>query len=233
MQLFYQPGIPDGLHYLDEEESRHCIKVLRLKTNDPINLIDGKGSFYKAIITQANPKKCEFEIQEKEAESSKLFYIHIAIAPTKNADRLEWFIEKCTEIGIDEITPLLCKHSERKKLNTERLEKKAIGAIKQSVKATLPIVNQPVEIKKFLASRSEDEQKFIAYVDQTIPAHLKNAATPKGKYCVLIGPEGDFAPQEIQQAFRSGFHAVSLGKSRLRTETAGLTSCLVLNLINE
>ncbi|MDQ3535397.1 MAG: 16S rRNA (uracil(1498)-N(3))-methyltransferase [Bacteroidota bacterium] len=231
--LFYQPQISAGVQYLDEEESRHAIKVLRLKERDPITVIDGKGSFYESVITEANSKKCKFNIltTNRDCEDKK-HYIHLAIAPTKNPDRMEWFTEKSVEFGIDEITFLLCERSERKHFNSGRIEKKAISAMKQSLKATLPIINLPLSFAGFIEKYPLQKNKFIAYVDVDIPQHLKAAAKPNEDYVVLIGPEGDFSPDEISMAQEHGFIPVHLGKSRLRTETAGIASCLILNLIN-
>jgi 16S rRNA (uracil1498-N3)-methyltransferase len=231
--LFYQPQVSSGSHFLDEEESRHAIKVLRLKEQHPIKIIDGKGTFYESIITNPNPKKCEFNILSSYSETHvRKHYIHLAIAPTKNPDRMEWFIEKSVEIGVDEISFLICEHSERKFFNLGRIEKKAISAMKQSLKATLPIINAPIPISAFITKEVVQKNKFIAYVDKEIPKHLQEEAQPNASYCVLIGPEGDFSPNEIALAKENGFMPVHLGKSRLRTETAGISACLVLNLIN-
>jgi len=234
VHIFYQPLIAQGINYLEEEESRHAIKVLRLKTGALITLIDGIGGRYEACITHANPKKCEFEVKIKEEDPDKRsFYIHIAIAPTKNIDRLEWFVEKSVEFGINEISLLICEHSERKTVKNERLIRKAISATKQSLKANIPIINPARKFNDFLENLPNDQQRMIAYVDQSIPKHLKEKAAGGQKYCVLIGPEGDFSPAEIKKALEQGFEAISLGKSRLRTETAGVAACHILNLINE
>ena len=164
MQLFYQPNIPEGIHYLDDEESRHAVKVLRLTEGSEIQLTDGKGSFYQAKITKANPKKCEFEIINQSIQQSHPTFRHLAIAPTKNLDRIEWFLEKAVELGIDRITFLNCEHSERKVLKLDRLEKKAISAMKQSGQAFLPQLDEMTALKSFLKETSAD-LKFIAYVD--------------------------------------------------------------------
>jgi 16S rRNA (uracil1498-N3)-methyltransferase len=233
MQLFYQPELHNGANFLDEEESSHCVKVLRHKEGDLIHVVDGIGSFYECRITKAHQKKCELEILLTKREEPLLCNIHIAIAPTKNADRLEWFVEKATEIGIQEITLLQTEHSERKFQKTDRLEKKAIAAMKQSLKAFKPVINPQVDYEKFIKSFPEQINKFIAYVDQEIPQHLKDAAPSHASYVVLIGPEGDFSSEEVKVALEQNFTAVSLGKSRLRTETAGIYACMVLNLMNE
>jgi 16S rRNA (uracil1498-N3)-methyltransferase len=231
VNLFYQPLIPEGVHYLEPEESRHCIKVLRKNSGDSIRITDGKGFFYETVITKADPQKCQFEIRKQESESTRSFSIHIAISPTKNNERTEWFIEKAVEFGIDRITLLLCKNTERTHLKKERLEKVAISAMKQSLKASLPEI---IDLVKFntLVSSAQENERFIAYVDHTNPHHLKNLATTAKNYLVLIGPEGDFSLDELGLAQQSGFQKTSLGQSRLRTETAGLAACHILNLIN-
>ncbi|MFY0594512.1 16S rRNA (uracil(1498)-N(3))-methyltransferase [Roseivirga sp.] len=227
MQIFFQPEITNGVKQLDAEESRHAIKVLRLKIGDEINLIDGKGTFYKATISNDNFRKCEFEITSQEKESSRNGYRHIAIAPTKNLDRTEWFVEKAVEIGIDRISFILTKNSERKFLKTDRLVKKAISAMKQSIKATLPILDELRPFQEFV-TKEHQGSKFIAFVDFENPSELKDLVT--GNDLVMIGPEGDFNAQEVEMAINNGFKKVSLGKSRLRTETAGIATAHILNL---
>lgn len=233
MTIFYQPRLTHGITFLEEEESRHCVKVLRLKDNDIIQVVDGVGGLYKARIINAVAKKCEFEVIEKNEAAEKKYHIHIAIAATKNADRIEWFVEKSVEVGIDEITFLSTANSERKKINRVRIIKKAISAMKQSKKAAVPEIHEMVALSHFIPKLSGDTWKFIAYVDKDIPQHLKEAAESKHQYVVLIGPEGDFTSEEIDLALKNNFIPVSLGKSRLRTETAGLIACHTLNLINE
>ncbi len=230
MNLFYQPGIPEGIIYLDAEESRHVVRVLRMNEGDQLNLTDGKGFFYFAKITNADPKKCQFKILDRKETQKRNFYIHIAIAPTKNADRIEWFVEKAVEIGVDEISFILCKNSERKVINLERVEKIAVSAMKQSQQARLPKINEVVPFQKIL--NSPLDQKFIAYVDSSNPKHLQSAAQLNKKYLILIGPEGDFSNEELELATQHGFEKVSLGTNRLRTETAGLVAVQVLGLVN-
>jgi 16S rRNA (uracil1498-N3)-methyltransferase len=231
VNLFYQPLIPQGIHYLDEEESKHCIKVLRRRQGDSLHITDGKGAFYDALITEADSRRCAFTIQHTQREAGRPFSIHIAISPTKNADRIEWFVEKAVEIGVDRITLLECQHSERSYLKTERLKKVAVSAMKQSVKATLPEVVGIITFNDLVLQAGE-QQKFIAHVDATNPLHLKQAATPSASYLVLIGPEGDFSTAELAAAASQGFSKVSLGHSRLRTETAGMAACHILSLVN-
>jgi 16S rRNA (uracil1498-N3)-methyltransferase len=232
VNLFYQPQIIEGIHYLDEEESKHCVRVLRKREGELIHLTDGHGTFYDAVITKADPRQCAFKVQQQTPEKKKNFSIHIAIAPTKNTDRIEWFVEKSVELGIDHITLVDCKNSERSYIKTERLKKVAISAMKQSVKATLPLVTDLVSFNAFIKS-GEAVQKFIAFVDHSNPLHLKDLAQPDASYIVLIGPEGDFSDEELTLAIASGYTKVSLGASRLRTETAGMAACHVLNLVNQ
>lgn len=232
MQIFYQPDILTGKMYLDPEESKHCIKVLRKQEGDEIVIVDGSGGLYKAVVENANFRQCSFAIKESHQEEKRNYTIHIGIAPTKNIDRTEWFVEKAMELGIDRISLLSCDHSERVKVNHERLIKKAISAMKQSLKASLPQIQPLQNFSQFL-NQTQAAQKFIAYVDAELPLHLKNAASQAGDYLVLIGPEGDFSKKEIALAYEKDFTGVSLGKSRLRTETAGLAACHILNLIND
>ena len=231
MNLFYQPGVSHGILHLDEDESRHVIKVLRKKQGDPINLTDGRGFFYEATISQPDPRQCSFTIDKKIQEPKKNFSIHIAISPTKNADRIEWFVEKAVELGIDEITLLECDRTERRHLKIERLVKMAISAMKQSLKATLPVIH-PLTSFKSVAQTANTKEKYVAYVDSNNPHLLKNLLSPASEYIVLIGPEGDFSHEELTFAENLEFKRVSLGPSRLRTETAGLAACHILNLAN-
>lgn len=229
MNLFYQPLISDGITYLDSEESKHCVRVLRKTKGDLLRLTDGNGFFYDAIITNADAQKCIFEITAKIPEAPRPFSIHIAISPTKNTDRLEWFVEKAVEIGIDKITFIQCKNTERPYLKLDRMEKVAVSAMKQSIKATIPVLNGLTSITDVIAKASE-LHKFIAYVDHTNPDHLKNLIVKESSYLILIGPEGDFTKEELAQAQQKNFQKVSLGNSRLRTETAGMAACHMFNL---
>jgi 16S rRNA (uracil1498-N3)-methyltransferase len=233
MQLFYVPIISGTEIILDETESKHAIRVLRLQNGNQVEIIDGAGGFYKAQITDANQKKCRLSIIESQKEFGKKdFHLHIAIAPTKNSDRFEWFLEKATEIGIDEITPLLTSHSERKTVNPERLEKILVSAMKQSLKAYLPQLNELTAFKE-LISNNKTENKYIAWCDEIQKKHLKNLATKGNNTLILIGPEGDFSTEEVKLAIENGFKVVSLGESRLRTETAGIVACHIVNLAND
>jgi 16S rRNA (uracil1498-N3)-methyltransferase len=228
MILFYQPLLPE-LNALDLEESKHCIKVLRKQKGDIIHLIDGKGNFYEAEITDAHHKKCVFKILKTEVEKKHPFKRHIAISPTKNLDRMEWFVEKAVELGIDQISFLNCYHSERKILKLDRLEKKAVSALKQSGKATLPIFNEMIRFEDFVKNETAT-LKCLAYVDFKNPIHFKDAIKGNQDTTILIGPEGDFSEMEVEAAKASGFKIVSLGNSRLRTETAGIAAVHLMNL---
>ena len=233
MQLFYVPNISGAEVILDETESRHAVKVLRLSTGDSVQLIDGKGNFYEAEISNAHPKKCKLSILKTIHEFGKRYFqIHIAIAPTKNIERFEWFLEKCTEIGIDEITPILCDHSERKAIKPERLEKILVSAIKQSLKAYLPKLNELTSFKDFIPG-STTKNKYIAHCYDGNKIHLTNENLKNEDVLILIGPEGDFSLEEVEFAKNHGFKEITLGTSRLRTETAGIVACHIINLANE
>lgn len=233
MQLFYVPDITGAEVVLDETESKHAVRVLRLQNGHRVQIVDGKGGFFEAEITDANPKKCKLSIVNSQTNFGKKdFYLHIAIAPTKNNDRFEWFLEKATEIGIDEITPLLTSHSERKTVNPERLEKILVSAMKQSLKAYLPKLNVLTPFKDLIVDNN-NESKFIAYCDDIHKTHLKDLSVKGKNTLILIGPEGDFSPEEIQLAVENDFSIVSLGPARLRTETAGIVACHIVNLANE
>jgi 16S rRNA (uracil1498-N3)-methyltransferase len=229
MQLFYQPDILNGVTELDPEESRHAIKVLRKTEGDLLRLVDGKGHFFTATITEANFRRCRFEVLETEKEKQRDGFRHIAIAPTKNLDRIEWFVEKSVEFGVDRISFVLCQNAERNVLKTDRLIKKAVSAMKQSLKARLPQIDEMVKLQSFL-SHCDLPHRYIAYVDFDNPIHLRELVEPGQHSVVLIGPEGDFSEQELQQAISSGYRKVTLGESRLRTETAGLAAVHILNL---
>lgn len=220
------------MNHLPEDESRHCIKVLRKKVGDRIQITDGLGCFYYALITNPSSVKCEFSVQSEEKIPAANYYIHIAISPTKSADRIEWMVEKCVEIGIDEISLLHCKNTERKKFRTDRLEKIAITAMKQSHRSRLPRINPLLPVAEFIKSARAQDSKFIAHVDNANPIQLIHAAKATSRYVVLIGPEGDFSTSEISLAIKNDFKKVSLGDYRLRTETAGLYVCSVLHHIN-
>ena len=230
--MFY---CPDILHSftLSEEESQHAVRVLRLQAGDELEVVDGAGGYYLAVVTNPHPKHCEFQIKETITEYGKRDYrLHIAIAPTKNIERLEWFIEKCTEIGVDEITPILCRFSERKIIKPERLEKIIVSAAKQSLKAYFPILNPMCSFRDFI-QQTTVSQKFIAHCYEQDKQLLQRVYQKSSDAVILIGPEGDFSPEEVQAAIQHQFQPVSLGSSRLRTETAGIAACHTVALMNE
>ena len=234
MTLFYQPDLSLDTPVLPPDESRHCVKVLRRQAGDAIEVVDGRGTYYAGTITQADPKQCSFSITRSWSESDRPYTIRLIIAPTKNLDRTEWLVEKAVEIGVDRISFVRCEHSERRVLKTDRLLKKAVAAMKQSGRARLPRLDELQPLSRCLASSAESAtlQRMMAYVDPDNPAHLAQVARPGAPYEVLVGPEGGFSDQEVEQARAAGFQLVSLGPYRLRTETAGLTVCATLQSIN-
>jgi 16S rRNA (uracil1498-N3)-methyltransferase len=232
MHLFYQPGdIRADSSQLTEDDSRHAVKTLRLAVGDPIAVTDGRGNLYMSVITQADARRCAFRIVETQTAEPRPFSIRICVAPTKNNDRIEWFVEKAVEIGIERISFFFGHHSERRVFKRERLEKIAVSAMKQSLQRYLPQLDEAVSFNELLKTVDES-QRFIAHLpDGSIPGNLGRVANPGGQYAVLIGPEGDFSGVEIEQAVAAGFQMVTLGPNRLRTETAALTACQVLNFI--
>ena len=235
MQLFYNPNINSKTKdfTFDKDESRHIIKVLRKKEGDILSITNGLGILYSAKIINANDKKCSINILSFEKIKKPWnYYLHIAIAPTKMNERFEWFIEKATEIGIDEITPIICENSERKVFKKERMQKVIISAAKQSLKYTFPKLNDPVKLSDFM-STIDAEIKLIAHCEDSDKNILKNIIPAKKDILVLIGPEGDFSTKEISKALQHKYIPLSLGKSRLRTETAGIVVCNTISVINE
>lgn len=232
MHIFYAPEIAIRRE-LPEEESMHCIRVLRLTEGTEIGVVDGKGCFYRAAIVLGHPKRCGVEILEvMERRNPWRGRIHIAMAPTKNMDRTEWFAEKATEIGIDVVTLLRCRFSERRELKPERLSKILVSAMKQSLKGVLPVLNGMTDFGSFVTQRFEG-QKFIAHCYGDGERRLLGGLyVPGSDVLVLIGPEGDFSPDEVALALEQGFQPVSLGDSRLRTETAGVVACHTIQLLN-
>lgn len=232
MHLFYTPDILSATE-LPEEEAGHCLRVLRLGQGDEIMLTDGKGYFYRAVITAATGKRCLVAVEEALPEQKGWAgRIHIAVAPAKNMDRNEWFAEKATEIGFDELTFLDCRFSERRVIKTERIEKVLVSAMKQSLKATLPVLNGMTAFDCFI-NQDFKGRKFIAHCREGVKQPLQQIACKGEEALVLIGPEGDFSPEEVEAALSHGFIPVSLSNSRLRTETAALVACHTLNLINQ
>ena len=232
MHIFYTPNIEEQTE-LSEEEAVHAIRVLRLHIGDEIMLTDGKGYFYRAQITAVSGKHCLVNLLEKQFQPPLWSgHLHIAMAPTKNMDRTEWFVEKATEIGLDELTFLNCKYSERRIIKMERINKILISAIKQSLKARLPKLNDMTDFDRFI-QQPFNGQKFIAHCHTGEKPLLRDIMLPGTDAIVLIGPEGDFSQEEIANAESSGFIPISLGRSRLRTETAALVACHILNLHNQ
>lgn len=235
MQLFYNKDITstDTQFTFDKTESRHIVKVLRKKEGDHLHITNGKNELFTVQVVLANDKRCLVEIVNTETKPKPWNYkLHIAIAPTKNNDRLEWFLEKATEIGIDEITPIICSNSERSVLKTERLNKIAQSAMKQSLKFVLPKLNEPIKFSEYIKQDLEGEL-FIAHCEETDKKSFAKEVKPNQNITILIGPEGDFSPSEIDLAFTKNFTPVTLGKSRLRTETAGVVATQTVALINE
>lgn len=233
MHIFYTPDITLPNYTLNEEESKHCIKVLRLQIGESVTLVDGVGGFYEAEIVIGNPKKVHLHITKSEKEFGKRnHYLHIAVAPTKNIDRIEWFLEKATEIGIDEITPIICDRSERKVVKDDRLNKVITSAVKQSIKAYHPKLNEAISFADFLKT-DFDGDKFVAHcIADAEKQYINQLTKPHQKYLILIGPEGDFTSNEIDLALQKGYKPITLGNARLRTETAALSVCFELNYLN-
>lgn len=228
MQLFYAPDALTN-NELDQTNSQHCVKVLRKKIGNVVDLVDGKGNFFEVELVNEHPKKCEFSILNQRREPARSRRVHIAVAPTKNNNRIEWFVEKAVEIGVDEISFIKTSNSERKHFSVDRVEKIAISAMKQSLKATLPILNPLVDFETFLSENQKNEaEKFVAHLHDDSQALTKHSAATN--CIVLVGPEGDFTEQEINLAVEHNFRMVSLGNSRLRTETAALVACTLLNI---
>ena len=249
VRFFYVPNA-DSVNELPEEEAQHAVRVLRMEMGDEMMLMDGAGTFYRAIVTEATKKRCLYRIEETlPQERQWMPHLHLAMAPTKNMDRTEWFAEKATEIGFDELTFLKCRWSERTVIKTERIEKILVSAMKQSHKAWKPVLNEMTDFKAFLQEIEQREkasrktmQKFICHCyDDADPAMgiakhvglLKDVVKSGEDVLVMVGPEGDFSIDEVKLAEAKGFQGVSLGKSRLRTETAALVAVHIMNIINQ
>jgi 16S rRNA (uracil1498-N3)-methyltransferase len=234
MQIFYAPDINGNSYTLDENESKHIIRVLRMTKGEQVRLIDGKGNLYEGTISNPDSKKCTVVITEVIKDFEKRNYrLHIAISPLKNPERFEWFIEKSVEIGVDEITPLICKNSEKRGIKTERTNNLIISAMKQSLKSVKTILNEPCLFSEFI-NTDHDGDQMIAHCNKE-PAKSKiGEVYSKGNDAViLIGPEGDFSVEEIKAALKTGFSPIHLGQSRLRTETAGVAACHSIYYINQ
>ena len=234
MQLFYHPEINSNTKtfFLSKEESNHLVKVLRKNVGDTVYVTNGDGWLFTTEIVDNNPKKCMLQLLKSEKKYERNYYLHLAVAPTKMNDRFEWFLEKATEIGVDEITPILCDHSERKVIKHERLEKVLLSAMKQSLQCKLPKLNSLTPFAEFVSAPHKG-QLFIAHCEESYKTPLKRKALADHKITILIGPEGDFSEQEIALAQQKGFLPVTLGNSRLRTETAAIVACHTVALINQ
>lgn len=235
MQLFYNPDISSSEEFISfsKDESRHIVRVLRKKAGELLQITNGKGFLFSVEIEQAHDKKCTGRIlnfEEKQKEWP--YYLHIAIAPTKLNDRMEWFLEKATEIGIDEITPIICDRSERKQIKPERMEKVIVSAMKQSLKFRLPRLNASMGFREFI-KKADWDLGLIAHCEDGDKTNLRNFLPFNKRILILIGPEGDFSPREIEDALRLNIKPVSLGESRLRTETAGVVACSTISVLHE
>lgn len=229
--IFFTPDILSNPE-LPFEEAQHCIKVLRKKEGDEIFLADGKGNFYDAVIVQANPKHCIVNLLNTIPQTKSWnFNLQIAFAPTKNMDRIEWFVEKATEIGIDRFSPILCQHSERKEIKLQRIEKILVSAMKQSQKALLPQLDEMLPFSRFIKQNFEGA-KYVAHCYPGQKPLLKEVYKKEENALILIGPEGDFSEKEVEEALQQGFQPISLGESRLRTETAALAACHAIHVLN-
>ncbi len=229
MNIFYSQNIYGNTGILDETESHHCIKVLRQKLGDEVYLVDGKGGFFEGTISVADHRACSIQIAKSHFEFGKRnFNLHIALAPTKNIERYEWFLEKATEIGVDEITPLLCQRSERKIIRHDRLEKVITSAMKQSLKAYHPVFHPLTTFDSFINAQIPGH-KLIAHCMEGNRQDLIKMELANPGFTILIGPEGDFSELEVKSAIRNGYAPVSLGSSRLRTETAGVVACQIIS----
>jgi len=234
MQLFYSPNITDSTKQFnfEREESKHIVKVLRKNVGDTVYLTNGKGWLFTAKISVPNINKCTAQIISKELQSKRNYNLHLAVAPTKMNDRYEWFLEKATEIGIDSITPIICDHSERKVIKTERFERILQSAMKQSLNCYLPKLNDAIAFQDFINQDFESDL-FIAHCEETSKKTLKQELKPNTDITVLIGPEGDFSVKEIIEAHKNNFIPVTLGETRLRTETAAIVACHSVAFTNE
>lgn len=235
MQLFYNPTInlDAETFFFDKEESKHIIKVLRKKEGDNLYVTNGLGSVFKTEITLASDSKCFVKIVSSEKSEASKYQLHLAVAPTKMNDRFEWFLEKATEIGISEITPILCDHSERKAIKTDRFDKIILSAMKQSLHYYLPKLNEPIAFKDFIKQQKNEGLNLIAHCEETDKKSLKEVVKPNENVTILIGPEGDFSEKEIQLALENNYIPVTLGNTRLRTETAAVVACHSVVFINE
>ncbi|MCU0472268.1 MAG: 16S rRNA (uracil(1498)-N(3))-methyltransferase [Bacteroidales bacterium] len=234
MQIFYAPDIDGTFYILDERESKHTIRVLRMREGDPVKLIDGKGNLYEGVIKDPDPKRCLVKVESVIRNFEKRNYrLHIAISPLKNPERFEWFVEKSVEIGIDEITPLICRNTEKPGIKTERINNIIISAIKQSLKPKITLLNSACSLGEFI-NQPHDGRLMIAHCNENHKRIGIAEACKKGEDAViLIGPEGDFSEEEIKSILSNNFTQIHLGPSRLRAETAGVAACHSIYFINQ
>jgi 16S rRNA (uracil1498-N3)-methyltransferase len=234
MYLFYTNDIRGEYAFFNEDETRHCLSVLRKKSGDPLQWVDGNGGWYEGVIAETGKRSFSARIKSVKISPPKGFSLHIAMAPPKNIERFEWFLEKATEIGIHEITPIECEHSERTRIRLDRLEKIVVSAMKQTLRSQMPKLHELTSCQAFIRALAEvPGEKFIPNCHTHNLPPLKSNCNPSTDVTVLIGPEGDFSLQEIELAKQCGFREAGLGDTRLRTETAGIVACVIVNLINE
>ncbi len=232
MHFFFLSDINANIFQTNEEESKHISRVLRLTVGDDVVFTNGKGNLYNCVLIDNHPKRCLFEVRHEDVIPKRKYYLHIAVAPTKNISRLEWFLEKATEMGIDEITPIKCAYSERTAIKPERLRKILVSALKQSQQAWIPKLNDLTSFSE-LIKKEHNVKKCIAYVSNDHNLLLKEYYKMGNDVLILIGPEGDFSDEETKSALRYGFKPISLGENRLRTETAAVVACHTVVLLNQ
>ena len=234
MPTFYAPGLHPGqpAYPLPEDESKHAVRVLRLAPGDAVTLVDGRGTVYAAAVAEANPKRCTLRLVSQAVIAPRPTYTHVAVAPTKNLDRMEWLVEKAVEVGIERLSFLRCARSERRELKLDRLEKIAVSALKQSGQAWLPQLDELIDFEQFM-QEIEPATTFIAHLEAGERTPLARVVAAAPRCCVLIGPEGDFSPAEIALALGRGVRPVTLGASRLRTETAALAAVFTAQVVRQ
>jgi len=234
MHIFYAPDISGNTYILDEKESKHSIRVLRMTRGTAVRLIDGRGNLYEGYISDADSRRCMISISEVKTDYEKRNYrLHIAISPLKNPDRFEWFVEKSVEIGVDEITPLICKNTEKQSVKQDRINNIIVSAMKQSIKATTTVLNEPCSFKDIIASSGEGIKMIAHCSNSTKRLKISDVYRKNENALILIGPEGDFNDDEISAALSNSYIPVHLGSSRLRTETAGVAACHSIYFINQ
>ncbi|WP_375437779.1 16S rRNA (uracil(1498)-N(3))-methyltransferase [uncultured Hymenobacter sp.] len=229
---FYAPGLAGTTYTLPEEESKHAVRVLRLMAGEAVELVNGRGGVFQAEVEAADAKRCRLRVVQEQQMPRRSYFVHVAVAPTKNLDRMEWLVEKATEIGVDRLSFLRCARSERRELKLDRLHKIAVSALKQSGQAWLPELDEMLDFAAFLPSVA-GETTFIAHLEEGERTPLARVAATGASCCILIGPEGDFTPNEIATAFEQGIRPVTLGASRLRTETAALAAVHTVHVVRE